>query len=245
METLIPLLFIFTLFGGLCLLINNLNRRDEHRKYLEDLSKHDYKQEDAFRTYNGQHSNRSVDDNRENFYSDSKRLKIAEEQRSEHLKIRHEISEDNKKADIMKRIFAYPYDEFLFSFFSENPLYDHEEHKWHMSSESKEKKLFIEGLKNYLFEKKFDKSVTEVYHDMVYNSIIDEYQDRENHTVKVSPGKIITYRVHVVCDTDMDFDRWYSPTHPAPISPLEQRREEMFRKEQREAEEWLKRNRQL
>ncbi len=141
------------------------------------------------------------------FYDSEKKLTEAKKRAQERKQANEFYDNLSKKDKIIKRVFAYQYEKFIFSVFS--PLAQKKEGKnntvkWECNSSLPEKYLLKKIREEY---KLTEKDTISLFNQFVSNDLLNTYS--VNNTDKsVRIGKTLDFYYSVVCDSDLNIDKF-------------------------------------
>lgn len=132
------------------------------------------------------------------FFKEPGRKERAIEAKKERDALSHKFDEAFKKENILKRIFAYDYENFLFSLFSPLAIYNERENKWELWG----CRIPVQYVKSRM-EKEGYSNVPELYQSFIKNNLIEEDKNEQCEL-----GVILKYHAEIVSEEDLDIDKW-------------------------------------
>lgn len=148
------------------------------------------------------HSNLTYEQALRAFYKDPKKLAEAEEEKKRKEELHRKWEERDRKENTIKRVYAYKYEDFIFSLYSPFASYSSIRDEWDAPS-------FITGLpENYVLHRMKELGSDDTYGlycEFLKNGLL--YKDRDSK--KIALGFTLSAPiVNVISEEDMNMDKW-------------------------------------
>lgn len=147
------------------------------------------------------HNNLTYEQALRAFYKDPKKLAEAEEEKKSRDDLKRKLDERVKKENTIKRVYAYKYEDFVFSLFSPLAYYSSFREEWDEPS-------FVKGLpENYILHRMKElgsKDTYELYCEFLNNGLFY----RDSKTKKVALGFVLSTYANIISEEDMNMDKW-------------------------------------
>lgn len=178
-----------------------LNREDNKRIETVHLRKL-AAQDSDFEKFWKVHNNLTYEQALRAFYKDPKKLAEAEEEQKRKEELHRKFEERAKKENTIKRVYAYKYEDFVFSLFSPFAQYSAIRKEWD------EPYLSDVLPENYILHKMKEIGSEDTYglyceflkNDLLHRDI--------NNTKRVSLGFVLSTYANVISEEDMNMDKW-------------------------------------
>ena len=156
--------------------------------------------ENEFDSFRQSHPELSYEQASSKFLKDENKKKEVMSQAQKRVQLDKEYEENAKRESIKKRVFAYDYENFIFSLFS--PLA-----KKNMLSSNTEEWICLDSLpKAYVLKKmeeKYGANAIHLYDQFIENNLLWEMKDGS-----IDLGFILQHNSNVVVDTDLNIDKY-------------------------------------
>ncbi|MBQ8069699.1 MAG: hypothetical protein IJ202_02475 [Bacteroidales bacterium] len=194
-------LVFLVVFGGVSYLLISMEERHDkqEQEYLNLIDNCFFSKED-FRQYRLAHPNWTLRKAVRRFFSEPGRLEKALKEKEEREVILKDKEEKRKKEYIVKRVYAYKYESFIFSLFSPFARYNKNDDKWRLSLLARlPKDYVIHKMKLYGYD-----NPEVLYDDFVKNDLL-----YWNDLVKeCEMGPTLRSYANIISDDDYNLDKW-------------------------------------
>lgn len=193
--TSIGILAVFAII--VLLIISRENDKRDETEHLRQLVAMD----GGFDKFWESHKNLTYEQALRAFYKDPKKLAKAKEEKNRREEMNRKWDERNKKEKTIKRVYAYKYEDFVFSLFSPLASYSSIGKEWDEPSMST-------GLpENYILHRMKELGSEDTY-GLYCEFLKNDLFYRDDKTKKVGLGFILSCYANIISEEDMNMDKW-------------------------------------
>lgn len=181
----------------LYLILARLDNQSRKTNDLRQLVKHDISD---FEKFWNTHKHLSYEQALRAYYKDPKKLSEAIEEKNKSDELHRKIEEKFKKENTIKRVYAYKYEDFLFSLFSPFAECCPIHKKWDVSSFD----VLPESYIIYRMRQIDSEDTYGLYCEFLKNYLLQKDHD----TTNVRLGSTLGVYANILSDEDMNMDKW-------------------------------------
>lgn len=181
------------------LYFGNIDNKRKETEHLRQLAAMDGAS--AFGKFWESHNNLTYEQPLRAFYKDPKKLAEAEEEKKREDEFLRKCDERAKKENTIKRVYAYKYEDFVFSLFSPLASYSSFRKEWDAPS-------FFTGLpENYILHRMEELGSEDTY-GLFCEFLKNDLFFRDRKTKKVALGSVLSLYANIISKEDMNIDKW-------------------------------------
>lgn len=200
--------FLALLGGVSYLLISMEEKRDkEAQEYLKLLDTN-FSLKEEFQRYRSRHRDWTVNKCARKFFDEPGRLEQAYKEKEEQERILRKIEDERNKEYIVKRVYAYKYEDFLFSLYSPLAWFSKGSNEWLPPIAGRLPKEYVK----YRMKEAGLEIVEDLYNEFIQNDLLKmeyRHQGTSNQIeLGCELGYTLTNYANVISEDDNNIDKW-------------------------------------
>jgi hypothetical protein len=133
------------------------------------------------------------------YYKDPKKLAEAEENKKRRDENNRKFEELQKKENTINRVYAYKYEDFIFSLFSPFASYTSYNNEWRIPHDSLPENYVVHRMKEISSEHTYS-----LFREFLKKGLLY----RHYKTTKISIGGTLSFYANIISEEDMNMDKW-------------------------------------